>query len=544
MDRETAHADGQAGEAKGGHSTILTHGWPALPAAGVLVYLLLRLAFDQGGYFPAAFTPAAAIAFVALALFVIVPPRRRIRTPALVALAALAAFACWTGLSRAWSVVPDIPLLDMRRAMLYVALFALGLLAADSARRAGLVVWGVLGVVTVVVGVGVLSRLQPDLISTPVLIEGAREYRLSYPLGYWNAFGALATIGGVLAVGLAADARAARVPRALAAGAAVLLLVAMYLSLSRGSFLALLAGVVVLLVLSRRRGTLLVSLAIVAAGVGIALLVLRSHPALVELARTPEAQEAQGDAYMIRLLVLVVLAAIAQWLAAAVTIPQRMLKLMAAARRPAIALACAAVLLVVLAGLIVRDGAGDRPVDRLSSTISKQWDDFVSPTAPLEGAEGTARLTSAKSSRSDTYRVAIDGFQAHPLRGEGAGSYEVRWMRDRAVDDKVRDAHSLALQTLAELGLVGFALLAAFAGAVLFALARTLQGRGALRRSQAAAVGAAFTVWLVHSSIDWDWEMPAVTGVALVLGATLFAASGRRRRTGARRPRTSASAAR
>jgi hypothetical protein len=31
--------------------------------------------------------------------------------------------------------------------------------------------------------------------------------------------------------------------------------------------------------------------------------------------------------------------------------------------------------------------------------------------------------------------------------------------------------------------------------------------------------------WLVHACIDWDWEMPALTGCALVLCATLFARS-------------------
>jgi len=36
---------------------------------------------------------------------------------------------------------------------------------------------------------------------------------------------------------------------------------------------------------------------------------------------------------------------------------------------------------------------------------------------------------------------------------------------------------------------------------------------------------AASTVWLLHSSIDWDWEMPAVTLPALVLAGALIAAS-------------------
>jgi O-antigen ligase len=177
--------------------------------------------------------------------------------------------------------------------------------------------------------------------------------------------------------------------------------------------------------------------------------------------------------------------------------------------------ACAAVLLAGGAGLALKGGDA-------ASWVSAQWKDFASPTAPLPD-QGSARLTSARSSRSATYRVAIDAFSAQPLRGEGAGSYEVRWMRTRTLDEKLRDAHSLPLQTLAELGLVGLAALVAFVAAVLFALWRAMRNLGVLRRSQAAAAGAAFTAWLVHASLDWDWEMPAVTGVAIVLGATLLA---------------------
>ncbi|MEO7663570.1 MAG: hypothetical protein ABIV26_00460, partial [Candidatus Limnocylindrales bacterium] len=55
------------------------------------------------------------------------------------------------------------------------------------------------------------------------------------------------------------------------------------------------------------------------------------------------------------------------------------------------------------------------------------------------------------------------------------------------------------------------------------ALRRSVAGRGVLRRSQSTAVGAAFAVWFVHACLDWDWEMPALTGAALVLAASLFA---------------------
>jgi hypothetical protein len=488
--------------------------WPQMAATGLLAALLVALAFADGGYFPAAYTLAGAVAFAAVGLLVLVRPPR-LETPALVALAALAAFAAWSGISAGWSLVADAPSLDMQRSLLYVALLALGLLASTGQRGAGLLVWSVLGVVAIVVGTGLLSRLQPDLVAGAVVAPGTVDVRLSYPLGYWNAFGALATIAGVLAIGLAADPRAARVLRAGAAGLAVLALVAMYLSLSRGAWLAFVAAVVVLIALSRHRGTLLASLAIVGAGAVVALLALRSYPALVDGPRPPGAHEAQGDAYTARLIIVVLLAVAAQAVATAPAVVAPATALLARVRGPLIAATCAVALLGGVAGLALKGGDA-------ASWVSSQWDDFSSPDAPLP-AQGTSRLTSAGSSRSATYRVALDAFAAQPLHGEGAGSYEVRWMRTRTLDDKLRDAHSLPLQTLAELGLAGLALLAAFAGAVLLALWRSIRRCGVLRRSQAAAVGAAFCAWLVHASIDWDWEMPALTGVAIVLSATLFA---------------------
>jgi hypothetical protein len=47
-----------------------------------------------------------------------------------------------------------------------------------------------------------------------------------------------------------------------------------------------------------------------------------------------------------------------------------------------------------------------------------------------------------------------------------------------------------------------------------------------------AAVAAGLTAWLVHASIDWDWQMPALTGAAIALAATVVpgARRGRPRR--------------
>jgi hypothetical protein len=75
---------------------------------------------------------------------------------------------------------------------------------------------------------------------------------------------------------------------------------------------------------------------------------------------------------------------------------------------------------------------------------------------------------------------------------------------------------------------VGAVLLLAFLVALSAAAVRSRLRPGALGRSQAAAVGAACSVWVVHAAVDWDWQLPALTGTALVLGAALFP-EGRRR---------------
>jgi hypothetical protein len=77
----------------------------------------------------------------------------------------------------------------------------------------------------------------------------------------------------------------------------------------------------------------------------------------------------------------------------------------------------------------------------------------------------------------------------------------------------------LPLQTAAELGIVGLALLAAFLAGV------GLSARAAVGIDRALAAGptAAFVTYIAHAPLDWDWQMPAVTIIALVLAGALVA---------------------
>src|SRR5205085_10342620 len=148
-------------------------------------------------------------------------------------------------------------------------------------------------------------------------------------------------------------------------------------------------------------------------------------------------------------------------------------------------------LLIGLAGLAVAgalavdavkteavEGRADRGLRLASHFVSRQWQDFLRPTTGVQS--GRARLTSAKGTRSDLYRVAFDGFEAHPLRGDGAGGFEVRWMRHRHVYEAVRNAHSFELETLGELGSVGGLLLLGFLVTLGWAAIRSRMRRAAL----------------------------------------------------------------
>jgi O-antigen ligase len=141
---------------------------------------------------------------------------------------------------------------------------------------------------------------------------------------------------------------------------------------------------------------------------------------------------------------------------------------------------------------------------------------------PAASGASAQRLQSVESSRYDYWKVALEhGFKPHPVEGIGAGGFAVIWLEFRDVPERAKVAHSLYVETLAELGIVGFAFLALFLAGVALAAARALR----VDPARAAGPAAALVVWATHSAIDWDWQMPALTLVALVLAGMLVAVS-------------------
>jgi O-antigen ligase len=153
---------------------------------------------------------------------------------------------------------------------------------------------------------------------------------------------------------------------------------------------------------------------------------------------------------------------------------------------------------VVAAGLVI-GGLAERPSER-------------------EVSAGAARLTNVTSNRYEYWRVAATAFRDEPLAGVGSGGFRVVWLQERPIRETVRDAHSLEFEIAAELGLVGLLALALMIGGTAAAARRALVRRRAL----AAGPAAALVVWSLHASIDWDWQMPAVTLPAIVLAGLLI----------------------
>ncbi|HEX4930378.1 MAG TPA: O-antigen ligase family protein [Gaiellaceae bacterium] len=114
------------------------------------------------------------------------------------------------------------------------------------------------------------------------------------------------------------------------------------------------------------------------------------------------------------------------------------------------------------------------------------------------------------------WHVAWQEVSAFPVAGRGAGTFELAWLEEQPISVSVVDAHSVYLETFAELGLVGLGLLAL---ALAPPLVAAFRGVGGI--TSAAATGG-YVAFLFHAGVDWDWEMPAVTVAGLLCGAAVL----------------------
>jgi len=292
-------------------------------------------------------------------------------------------------------------------------------------------------------------------------------YLLAEPLGYANAVGIVAVLGLLLGFGIASRARTPG-GRAAASATVPLFALALQLSGSHASWLALAAGGGVALLLDEAP-LRLARLAGVVAVPTVALVLLSRQSGFATLP-TPRV-----DGWVIAL----------------------------------VAAACA----LAAAGVAYRFAGGTATPRRIPVRV------VVAATVAGVGLALAAVIAygAATEPRASYYRVAWhDEYAGHPALGTGAGTFALYWARSGHVASRggALDVHSLYLETLAELGPLGLALLLA---ALLLPL-RACAGTGS---AYAPAAAAAYVAFLVHAGLDWDWEMPVVVVAALSCAAAL-----------------------
>ncbi|MDX6493478.1 MAG: hypothetical protein QOH02_1413 [Gaiellaceae bacterium] len=355
----------------------------------------------SGGYFPHTWR-LTALALGALGAAAVLARRRLVLSRReWLFLAAFAALTLWTALSTLWSENATTSGLEAERTGLYLVGAAAILLGIDR-RSLG---WLLGGAVAGITAVSAYGLGQYVIVGHPLNpIEGNLLFE---PVGYANAFGILCAIGIALSVGLAlaADRRTVRI--AALAGLPILV-PALYLTSSRGAWLALATGLAATFALGPR-----------------------------------------------------------------------------SSGRASLAVAVAAVLAVVAVVAVSRE----------------------------HGL--AARLVGAN--RPLYWHVAWKEYRMNPALGSGAGTFDSYWLRYRTVDSFARDAHSLYVETLAELGPLGLVLVVAALATPFAAIRRRLE-------PLTAAAAGGYVAFVVHLGVDWDWELPAVTLAGVTCGAALLVA--------------------
>jgi len=488
------------GLAVGGRTLILDR------AASTVPYLVgpgmvAPLAAANGGYFPTAWGWSALVLLWVAALALLLRRDVRLGRLELTALAAVAGLAAWTLASYAWTSSKTQTVLEVERTLVYVGGMAVALLVARR-RSYGALLTGAWAAVTVVCVYSLLTRLFPGAVGG----DSIAGYRLATPIGYWNSLGLFAGMGALLALGFAARARSLPL-RALAAASIPILLPTLYFTFSRGAWMSIGVGLVAAVAVDPRRLQLLGTSAALAPWAAVAVAVGATSHGLTHIDATLAEATRQGHRLAWVIAVLAVCSAGAAVLAA---LAGRRVTLGRAQTR-ALEGALALVLAIALVAIFV----GYRSPSRLATTGYHSFVGKGSRSANLN----THLFSFNGSNRAPEWHAAWREYVAHPVLGGGAGSYEENWLQHRPNRVKVRDAHNLYLEKLAELGPLGLALVVVMLGAPLLAVRR------ARRASYAPLALGAYVAFLLHASADWDWELPAVTLLALVCGASLLIAA-------------------
>jgi hypothetical protein len=446
-----------------------------------------------------------------------------------VTVALFAALAALTIASIAWSVEPDTSWTEASRTLSYLAAFGAAVaLARLLPRRWPALVGGLAAGATLLCGYALIVKVFPGTFDAADPLG-----RLRLPFGYWNAVGLIGAIGLPPVLWAGARPETDRRLRALTPGAFAVLATAILLSYSRSALAVAVIGVAIWFawVPFRLRAAALLGVG----GAGGALLIVW---ALAKHALTADhvalaARTSAGHTYGIVLVVVLgLLTALGYWLSRAfdrVEVPAPI------RRRISIVLLCLAALIPV--GAVVGLATSARG---LTGELSFAWRSLTNPSNGVGDSAG--RLLELGNSRAFYWHQGLQVGEHAPLGGVGAGGFDTAQGRYSTSQRVSQHAHSYAIETFADFGLIGVALSLALLVAWALAARRTIAWRRRIppalgpERAGMHTLLVLVIMYGLQSSVDWTWFIPGPTVVALVCAGWLAGRGPLQQETVSRRP--------
>ncbi len=482
----------------------------ALPML-VLLVLLLFWAGDQGGFPPTIWYPGALIVlWLLVVLFADVRyslERREWRTAALLF---FALFTVWSFLSITWAAVKGDAWDGANQTLLYLTVYAIFSRWSVSVRIAGLFV-ALYAVAVAAIGFFTIENaLHGGHVGSIFL-----SWRLASPIGSQNGEAALFLIPLWPALYLASRREVPPFARGLLAASASLLVQMAVLAQSRGSMYAFPIVFLIFVALVSGRGRALVTALVVLAAS------LPNLGRLLDVFRAGERDSGVAAALAEARNGMIVIFVLLLGLGTLAAILDRRLSLAekTARRLDLVVVSGFAVALVLTVAIAV--SSINKPVHR----VQNAWHNFA--TGAAAGSSSSHFTSLYGSHRYDFWRVSMDEFLAHPVGGVGTGNFASEYIQSRHSDEEPNDPHSIEMRVLMQTGTIGVLL---FIGFLVSGLAATRRRRlDPFRRGLIASFVVGFTYWLVHGSVEWFWEIPALTTAAFAfLGLAAAVAAGDR----------------
>jgi hypothetical protein len=463
----------------------------------VSVGLMILWAAHDGGYDADTWYWGALVLLALLTATVALDGTSRLRASPIrcAAIGLFALYVAWSYLSISWAQAPGTALEGSNRALLYLLLFTLMTALPWSPRTA------LLALVTFAIGVGAIAvvllfRLaSSDHVSTMFF-----SFRLVAPTGYLNSTAALFSIEALVATGLATRPELPGPVRGLLLALAAASLQLAVIVQSRGWLftLPLVILVAVICVRGRLRLAIMSLIPVVATLIPVHQLIKLYQEAQGATLNTAAAHAGQES--LLLLAGALVAGTLLAWLDQLT--PRKRLT---ARRRTLIGVLVAA---IAIGGGVA--GALKVSHGHPFQYIARQWNGFSHP----EQFSAT-HFNDVGTSRYDFWRVSLDAFKAHPLQGLGQDNFADYYVKHRNSNEEPSWTHSLELRLLVHTGIVGFALFAAFLVLAVIAAVRARRRGPSLPRAIVGIALLPLVVWVIHGSLDWFWELPALSGPGL-----------------------------